>query len=628
VQNSPLQSAVVRNNFQATYNDLVSVAGLIGGGVSSINGAQGGFTFTGSGVSCASTTCTFTGGASGVSSIAGTAGQITASASTGAVTLSLPSTLTQNTTYSGTANFTSTFSISGVAETFPGSGLIVGTTDTQTLTNKSIDGSEINSGTVLAARLPTGTAAAKGILQGDGSTLTITAGVIACTTGTTSQLGCLEPDGTTITVSSGVISAVTGGSGNVTGPASSTTNAIATYADTTGKLLANNTGVTIASNVVTDSQAISATSTDGYVLSNPTTATVGAQKWSPRLRLTGSGWKTASTAAGQTVDWVIENQPVQGSTNPTTNLVISDQVNAAGYNAALTLLSGGGLNLASGNYQIGGTQIACANLSNGAASCSTDTTNASNISTGTLAAARGGAGTISGALKGNGSGVVSQAACADLSNGATGCSTATGTSGATIPLLNGANTWSGNQTLSAVNLITDTTTGMKIGTSTSQKLGFFNATPIVQPTGDIITAMQNLGLGASLTIGTSDLPSNQTIRSIQFVIDGGGSTITTGVKGFLVIPFACTINSVTMLGDQSGSIVVDIWKKAFTTTLPTVANTITASDIPTISSAVTVQDTTLTGWTTSVSANDMIGFNVNSVTTMQRVTVALKCTAT
>jgi hypothetical protein len=36
-------------------------------------------------------------------------------------------------------------------------------------------------------------------------------------------------------------------------------------------------------------------------------------------------------------------------------------------------------------------------------------------------------------------------ACADLSNGATGCSTATGTSGATIPLLNGTNTWSGVQ---------------------------------------------------------------------------------------------------------------------------------------------------------------------------------------
>jgi len=42
--------------------------------------------------------------------------------------------------------------------------------------------------------------------------------------------------------------------------------------------------------------------------------------------------------------------------------------------------------------------------------------------------------------------------CADLSNGATGCSTATGTSGATIPLLNGANTWSGVQTVTSGDL--------------------------------------------------------------------------------------------------------------------------------------------------------------------------------
>jgi len=39
-------------------------------------------------------------------------------------------------------------------------------------------------------------------------------------------------------------------------------------------------------------------------------------------------------------------------------------------------------------------------------------------------------------------GAFSQAACANLSNGATGCSTATGTSGGTIPLLNGTNVMS------------------------------------------------------------------------------------------------------------------------------------------------------------------------------------------
>jgi hypothetical protein len=42
--------------------------------------------------------------------------------------------------------------------------------------------------------------------------------------------------------------------------------------------------------------------------------------------------------------------------------------------------------------------------------------------------------------------------------------------------------------LSGQNIATDTTTGMKIGTGTSQKIGFFNATPIVRPSGVAVTA--------------------------------------------------------------------------------------------------------------------------------------------
>lgn len=45
-----------------------------------------------------------------------------------------------------------------------------------------------------------------------------------------------------------------------------------------------------------------------------------------------------------------------------------------------------------------------------------------------------------------------------------------------------AATFSGNVTVSAVNLVTDTTTGTKIGTGTTQKIGFYNKTPVVQPT--------------------------------------------------------------------------------------------------------------------------------------------------
>ena len=78
-------------------------------------------------------------------------------------------------------------------------------------------------------------------------------------------------------------------------------------------------------------QVISATSTDGFLLANPTAATAGAQKLSPRLHFTGSGWKTNATAAAQTVDWIAEIQPVQSTTSTLNSLVWSAQTAGGGY---------------------------------------------------------------------------------------------------------------------------------------------------------------------------------------------------------------------------------------------------------------------------------------------------------
>lgn len=59
-----------------------------------------------------------------------------------------------NNTWTGTNNFTGPFQISGAAQTFPASGSIVGTSDAQTLTNKSIAASQINSGTLPGTVVP------------------------------------------------------------------------------------------------------------------------------------------------------------------------------------------------------------------------------------------------------------------------------------------------------------------------------------------------------------------------------------------------------------------------------------------------------------------------------------------
>lgn len=91
------------------------------------------------------------------------------------------------------------------------------------------------------------------------------------------------------------------------------------------KITTNGTGV------LTDTQSIGATSTDGYVLANTTAAAAGAQQWSPRFHLVAQGWKTNATAGSQTLDQICELQPAQGTANPTNSFVCSMQTAAGGY---------------------------------------------------------------------------------------------------------------------------------------------------------------------------------------------------------------------------------------------------------------------------------------------------------
>ncbi len=96
----------------------------------------------------------------------------------------------------------------------------------------------------------------------------------------------------------------------------------------------------------------------------------------------------------------------------------------------------------------------------------------------------------------------------------------------------------------------------------------------------------------------------------------------------LIVPFDCTIDSVTMLPDVSGSIVVDIWKDTYANYPPTDADTITASAVPSISSATKSQDTTLTGWTRALTKGEVLRFDVDSVATIARCLVGLGVTRT
>jgi hypothetical protein len=90
------------------------------------------------------------------------------------------------------------------------------------------------------------------------------------------------------------------------------------------------------------------------------------------------------------------------------------------------------------------------------------------------------------------------------------------------------------------------------------------------------------------------------------------------------VPAAVTIASARLFADKTGSIKVDIWKDTYANFPPTNTDTITGANEPTIASGVKDQDVTLTSWTTTLSAGDVLRYNVDSCVTITRCLVSLR----
>jgi hypothetical protein len=93
---------------------------------------------------------------------------------------------------------------------------------------------------------------------------------------------------------------------------------------------------------------------------------------------------------------------------------------------------------------------------------------------------------------------------------------------ADAPLTCAELTVSGNLTISTKDIVTDTTTGTKIGTATTQKLGFFGVTPVVQQTEltDELTTITHTAPG------TPDYAiQNLSLTGYGFVTEDEGNTV-------------------------------------------------------------------------------------------------------
>jgi hypothetical protein len=188
-------------------------------------------------------------------------------------------------------------------------------------------------------------------------------------------------------------------------------------------------------------------------------------------------------------------------------------------------------------------------------------------------------GTSGQALTGNGSGGFGT----PVSLG-TAAAANTGTSGATVPLLNAANTWGAAQAL-----------GSSTATTQSPDDG-------------------------STKLATTAYVDRMKLRAIGYSF----SSPTSSSVAYLTVPFACTITAWNATVD-TGTISWDVWKIASGTAIPTVSNSIVASAAPAIASNTALHSTAVSTWTTTVAANDIFGFKVSSASGPSIASLVLEC---
>jgi hypothetical protein len=131
----------------------------------------------------------------------------------------------------------------------------------------------------------------------------------------------------------------------------------------------------------------------------------------------------------------------------------------------------------------------------------------------------------------------------------------------------------------------------------------------------------------SSRLATADIPSVFGQGTIQFSVDGAGSAIATGTQtAKVVIPYNCTVTKATVLADQSSNTTVDIWMEDYTNYPPTIADTIVAAAKPTLSGAAKSEDSTLTGWTTSLVKGEILYFTVDTNSAATHLDIILTTT--
>lgn len=150
---------------------------------------------------------------------------------------------------------------------------------------------------------------------------------------------------------------------------------------------------------------------------------------------------------------------------------------------------------------------------------------------------------------------------------------------------------------------------------------------VLEPIEDYTTSTDNIIFTVAPTAGddvfiialatTADLT-----RTINYVIDSGSIEMIGGNKGTLTIDVTGTIENLTILSDQIGTVILDI-KKSNYTDYPNFVSILGGSYIQMLDNS-KYKDENLTNWDKSINAGDILNFEVINVSGIRRFLVSLK----
>lgn len=111
-------------------------------------------------------------------------------------------------------------------------------------------------------------------------------------------------------------------------------------------------------------------------------------------------------------------------------------------------------------------------------------------------------------------------------------------------------------------------------------------------------------------------------RTINYVIDSGSISMIAGNKGSVTLDVSGVLESLVILSDQQGDLILDI-KKSNYNNFPTFTS-IVGETYPQMSNSRKIRDDELNSWDTSIVSGDILTFDVISVSNINRFLISLK----